>query len=112
MRDHLICILRDVRSIQIGADCTRVKEFANNIEVEAMAALHGGVTIIPSKVFGDIDIPQNVITAMSNGEDDMWFSHGCALDVNVFYDGMWLFTINPVKNGDTDTGHLLESGKL
>lgn len=112
MRDHLICILRDVRSIQIGADCTRVKEFANNIEVEAMAALHGGVTIIPSKVFGDIDIPQNVITAMSNGEDDMWFSHGCALDVNVFYDGMWLFTINPVKNGDTDTGHLLEHGKL
>jgi len=112
MRDHLICILRDVRSIQIGADCTRVKEFANNIEVEAMAALHGGKYIIPSKLFGDIDIPQNVITAMSNGEDDMWFSHGCALDVNVFYDGMWLFTINPVKNGDTDTGHLLESGKL
>jgi hypothetical protein len=112
MRDHLICILRDVRSIQIGADCTRVKEFANNIEVEAMAALQGDKTIISSRLFGEIPIPQNVITAMSNGEDDMWFSHGCALDVNVFYDGMWLFTINPVKNGDTDTGHLLESGKL
>ena len=112
MRDQLIIILRDARSIQFGADCNRVKEFANNIEVEAMAALHGDKTIIPSKLFGEITIPQDVITAMSNGEDDMWFSHGCALDINVFYDGVWLFTINPVKNGGTDTGNLLESGKL
>ena len=112
MRDQLILILRDARSMQSEADCTRVKELAETIEVEAMAALHGGKTIIPSELFGEITIPKDIITAMSNGEDDMWFSHGCALDVNVFYDGMWLFTINPVKNGDTDTGHLLESGKL
>jgi len=115
MRDHLICILRDARSVQIGTDCTRVKEFANNIEVEAMAALHGGKTIIPSKLFGEITIPQDVITKMSNGEDDMWFSHGCALDVNVFYvsveDG-WQFNIYPVKNGETDTANEIEHGKL
>ena len=85
MRDHLICILRDARSVQIGTDCTRVKEFANNIETEAMAALHGGVTIIPSKLFGDIDIPQNVITEMSNGDSDLWFSVDKYIDVNLFY---------------------------
>jgi hypothetical protein len=115
MRDQLILILRDARSVQIGTDCTRVKELAESIEVKAMAALHGGKTIIPSELFGEITIPKDIITAMSNGEDDMWFSHGCALDVNVFYvsveDG-WQFNIYPVKNGDTDTGHLLEHGKL
>ena len=113
MRDHLICILRDVRSIQIGADFTRVKEFANNIEVEAMAALHGGVTIIPSKLFGDIDIPQNVITEMSNGDSDLWFSVDKYIDVNLFYvpDG-WQFNMYPVKNGDINTATELETGKL
>jgi hypothetical protein len=112
MRDHLISIIRDARSIQIGADSTAVKQFAEAIETSAKAALHGSKYIIPSKLFGEITIPQDVITAMSNGDDDMWFSHGCALDINVFYDGVWLFTINPVKNGGTDTGNLLESGKL
>ncbi len=113
MRDHLICILRDVRSIQIGADCARVKEFANNIEVEAMAALHGGKTIIPSKLFGEITIPQDVITAMSNGDDDLWFSVGKHLDVNIFYiPEAWQFNMYPVKNGDINTDTELETGKL
>ena len=112
MRDQLIIILRDARSIQFGADCNRVKEFANNIEVEAMAALHGDKTIIPSKVFGEITIPHDVITAMSNGDDDMWFSYSMQLDVNVFYADGWQFNICPVKNGQTDTGHLIEKGKL
>jgi len=112
MRDQLIIILRDARSIQIGADCNRVKEFANNIEVEAMGALHGGVYLIPSRVFGEILIPPDVITAMSNGDDDMWFSLGKHIDVNLFYADGWQFNICPVKNGQTDTGHLIEKGKL
>jgi hypothetical protein len=111
MRDQLIIILRHARNA-MGRDPEVTLNLLVDIETEAMAALQCDKTIIPSKLFGEISIPQNVITAMSNGEDDMWFSHGCALYVNVFYDGMWLFTINPVKNGDTDTGHLLESGKL
>lgn len=115
MRDHLICILRDARSIQIGTDCTRVKEFANNIEVEAMSALHGGVIIVPSKVFGDIEIPQNIITDMSNGADDLWFNVGKYVDCNVFYTGRgWGFVIYPVKNGQTDATieSMIDKGQL
>ena len=113
MRDHLICILRDARSVQIGTDCTRVKEFANNIEVEAMAALHGGKTIIPSELFGEIPIPQDVITKMSNGDEDLWFSVGKHLDVNLFYiPDAWQFNIYPVKNGHTKIDTELEHGKL
>ena len=115
MRDHLICILRDARRVITEAASVDVQQLAEAIEVEVMAALHGGKTIIPSELFGEIPIPQNVITAMSNGEDDMWFSHGCALDVNVFYvsveDG-WQFNIHPVKNGETDTANEIEHGKL
>jgi hypothetical protein len=47
-----------------------------------------------------------------NGYVDLWFKHGSYLDINVFYDTKWLFIIYPVKNGDTNTEHLLESGKL
>lgn len=112
MRDHLISILRDARTISLGTDCTRVKEFANNIEVEAMAALHGGTTLIPSKLFGEIPIPHDVITAMSNGDDDLWFSYSLQLDVNVFYTDGWRFTIHPVKNGQTNETNELEHGKL
>lgn len=115
MRDHLICILRDARSVQIGTDCTRVKEFANNIETEAMAALHGGVTIIPSELFGDIDIPQNVIIDMSNGAHDLWFSMSKHLDVNLFHTGRgWGFVIYPVKNGQTDATieSMIDKGQL
>jgi hypothetical protein len=112
MRDQLIIILRDARSIQIGADCNRVKEFANNIEVEAMAALHGGKHLIPSNVFGEIPIPQDVITAMSNGDDDMWFNVSKHIDCNVFYADGWQFNIYPVKNGDINMTHELEHGKL
>ena len=49
---------------------------------------------------------------MSRGDADLWFNHGPALDVNIFYDRMWRFPINPVKFGNTNTEHLLESGKL
>jgi len=108
MRDHLIRILRHARSIQMGADCNLV----NNIEVEAMAALHGGTTLIPSKLFGEIPIPQDVITKMSNGDDDLWFSYSMQLDVNVFYADGWQFNIYPVKGGQTNTDTELEHGKL
>ena len=113
MRDHLICILRDARSVQIGTDCTRVMELANNIEVEAMAALHGGKTIIPSKLFGEITIPRNVIIDMSNGADDLWLDHGCALAINIFYvpDG-WHWGIYPINHEGTNTDNLIEKGKL
>ena len=112
MRDQLIIILRDARSIQFGADCNRVKEFANNIEVEAMAALHGDKYLIPSKLFGEIPIPQGVITAMSNGDDDLWFNVSKHVDCNVFYADGWQFNIYPVKNGQINTDTELEHGKL
>jgi hypothetical protein len=112
MRDHLISILRNARTIKIEAASVCVQDLAEFIEVEAMAALHGDKTIIPSNVFGEIPIPQDVITAMSNGDNDMWFSVGKHIDVNVFYADGWQFNICPVKNGQTDTGHLIEKGKL
>ena len=109
MRDHIITILRDARSLQLIDEC---KGLAENIETEAMAALQGENVIVPSKLFGDIELPQNVIAYMSNGDDDMWFSHGCALDINIFHDKEWMFAIYPIKNGDTDTGHIIETGQL
>jgi hypothetical protein len=112
MRDHLISILRDARTIKIEAASVCVQELAESIEVEAMGALHGGKHLIPSRVFGEIPIPQDVITAMSNGDDDMWFSVGKHIDLNLFYADGWQFNICPVKNGQTDTGHLIEKGKL
>ena len=107
--------LWDARTISLGTDCTRINELAEAVEIDAMAALHGGVTIIPSKLFGEITIPQDVITAMSNGDDDLWFSHGCALDVNLFYTSLgWGYTIHPVKNGQTDTTieSIIDKGQL
>jgi len=112
MRGHLICILHDVRSIQIEADSVRVQQLAEAIEVEAMAALHGGAYLIPSELFGEVPIPQDVITAMSNGDEDLWFSVGKHLDVNLFYADGWQFNIYPVKNGDINTDTELEHGKL
>lgn len=111
MRDHIICILRDIRSVQDKYEGFHL-ELVNNIEVNAMAALHGGATIIPSKLFGEITIPQNLITYMSNGEDDLWFGHGCALDINIFHDKQWQFAIYPIKNGSTDIDRCIETGKL
>jgi len=84
----------------------------SNIETEAMRALQGDKVIVPSEVFGDIEIPKDVITCMSNGDDDLWFSHGGALDINISYDKEWLFEIHPIKNGDTDILHTIEAGKL
>lgn len=113
MRDHLICILRDARKVITEAASVDVQQLAEAIEVEAMGALHGGKTIIPSELFGEIPIPQDVITKMSNGDEDLWFSVGKHLDVNLFYisDG-WQFNIYPVKNGHTKTDTELEHGKL
>ena len=112
MRDHLISILQNARTISLGTDCTRITELAEAVEIDAMAALHGDKTIIPSKVFGEIPIPQDVITAMSNGDDDIWFNVSKHVDCNVFYADGWQFNIYPVKNGNTNTDLELEHGKL
>lgn len=109
MRDHIICILRDARSLQLIDEC---KGLAENIEVEAMAALWGGKGIVPSKLFGDIDIPKDVIYTMSNGDDDIWFNMSKHLDINIFYADGWQFNIYPVKNGEIDTENTIEAGKL
>jgi hypothetical protein len=96
----------------MGKDAEVTLNLLGEIETNAMAALQGDKCIVPSKLFGDIMIPKEVIVSMSNGDDDLWFHHGSYLDVNVFYDTKWLFIIYPIKNGDTNTEHLLESGKL
>jgi len=77
-----------------------------------MRALQGGKVIVPSKLFGDIDIPKDVITRMSNGDDDMWFNMSKHLDINISYTKGWMFDIYPVKNGEIDTRNTIESGKL
>ena len=113
MRDHLICILRDARRVITEAASVDVQQLAESIEVEVMAALHGGKTIIPSKLFGEITIPKGVISRMSDGDDDIWLNHGCSLDVNIFYapDG-WHWGIYPINHEGTDTNHIIEKGKL
>jgi hypothetical protein len=112
MRDHILAIIDYARNA-MGNNNERTEQLLSEIETEAMAALHGGATIIPSKMFGEITIPQNVITKMSNGEDDLWLNHGCALDVNIFYvpDG-WHWGIYPINHEGTDTDNLIEKGKL
>lgn len=113
MRDHLISILQNARAISLSTDCDGVKKLTESICTEAMAALHGGKYLIPSNLFGEIPIPQDVITAMSNGDDDMWFSMGKHLDINLFHSSLgWGYFICPVKNGETDTGHIIERGQL
>jgi len=112
MRDHLICILRDARRVITEAASVDVQQLAEAIEVEAMAALHGGKTIIPSELFGEITIPQNVIIDMSNGADDLWLDHGCALAINIFYDDGWHWGIYPINHEGTNTDNLIEKGKL
>lgn len=112
MRDQLIIILRDARTIKVEAASVCVQELAESIEVEAMGALQGGKHLIPSKLFGEIIIPQDVIPKMSNGDDDLWFSHGPALDINIFYDSGWHWAIYPIGNEGTNTDHLIEKGVL
>jgi len=111
MRDHILSILRDARNA-MGKDAEVTLNLLADIEVEAMAALQGGKCIVPSELFGDIDIPQNVITEMSNGDDDLWFSVSAHIDVNIFYVDGWQFNMYPVKNGEINTEFDLESGKL
>jgi len=111
MRDHILAVLDYARNA-MGGNSVATEELLANIEVEAMAALHGGATLIPSKLFGEIPIPQDVITKMSNGDDDLWFSVGKHVDCNVFYADGWQFNIYPVKNGHINTDTELEHGKL
>lgn len=111
MRDHILAIIDYARNA-MGNNNERTEQLLSEIEVNAMAALQGDKTIIPSKVFGEITIPQNIITEMSNGADDLWVSHGCALDINIFHDKQWQFAIYPIKNGSTDTDRCIETGKL
>jgi hypothetical protein len=112
MRDHLISILQNARAIHFESASLWVKELAESICTETMAVLHGDKTIIPSELFGEIPIPQDVITAMSNGDDDIWFNVSKHVDCNVFYADGWQFNIYPVKNGNTNTDLELEHGKL
>ena len=112
MRDHLISILRDARTIKVEAASVCVQELAESICTETMGALHGAVYLIPSELFGEIPIPQGVITAMSNGDDDLWFNVSKHVDCNVFYADGWQFNIYPVKNGQINTDTELEHGKL
>jgi hypothetical protein len=111
MRDHILSILRNARNA-MGKDAEVTLNLLADIEVEAMAALQGGKCIVPSKLFGEITIPHDVITKMSNGDDDMWFSYSMQLDINVFYAEGWQFNMYPVKNGEINTEFDLESGKL
>jgi len=111
MRDHILAVLDYARNA-MGGNSVATEQLLANIEVEAMAALHGDKTIIPSKLFGEIPIPQDVITAMSNGDDDIWFNVSKHVDCNVFYADGWQFNIYPVKNGNTNTDLELEHGKL
>ena len=111
MRDHILATLNYARNAK-GNNNERTEQLLADIEVEAMAALQGGKVIVPSELFGDIDIPQNVITEMSNGDDDLWFSVSAHIDVNVFYAEGWQFNMYPVKNGEINTEFDLESGKL
>lgn len=107
MRDNILAILDYARNA-MGNNNERTEQLLADIEVEAMAALQGGKVIVPSKLFGDIDIPKDVITCMSNGDDDIWFSHGCALDINISYDKEWLFGIYPTSTPE----NTIEAGKL
>jgi hypothetical protein len=111
MRDHILSILRNARNA-MGKDAEVTLNLLADIEVEAMAALQGGKCIVPSKLFGEITIPHDVITKMSNGDDDIWFSYSMQLDINVFYAEGWQFNMYPVKNGEINTEFDLESGKL
>ena len=111
MRDHILNILRHSRTA-MPDDAALTLDLLANIEVEAMAALQGGKCIIPSELFGEIPIPQDVITKMSNGDDDMWFSVSKHIDVNLFYVDGWQFNIYAVKNGHINTDTELETGKL
>ena len=111
MRDHILAIINYARNAR-GNNNERTEQLLSEIETEAMAALHGGKTIIPSELFGEITIPQNVIIDMSNGADDMWLDHGCALAINIFYDDGWHWGIYPINHEGTNTDNLIEKGKL
>ena len=111
MRDHILAILNYARN-GMGNNNERTEQLLADIEVEAMAALQGGKVIVPSELFGDIDIPQNIITEMSNGDDNLWFSFSAYIDVNVFYAEGWRFNMYPVKNGEINTDIDLETGQL
>ena len=110
MRDHIICILRDARSLQLIDEC---KGLAENIETEAMRGLAGRQGHRPKQVVRRHRHPKRCHhKGMSNGDDDLWFNMSKHLDINIAYIKEWWFDIYPVKNGEIDTRNTIESGKL
>lgn len=121
MRDKLINILQDVRVLKRKklVDDSEINlpasELIQDIETNTMAALHGGATVIQTELFGSIPIPEDIITRMSNGDDDLWFTVSPYIDVNIFYhceEQRWHYNMYPVKNGQIETSIELEVGRL
>lgn len=115
MRDKVLNILRDVRHLKGDMQHFTRDELLEEIETNAMAALHCDKVMVPSKLFGELRLPQGIIDRMSNGDDELWFSVSKHIDVNISYCGEpehWQYILYPVKNGDIDTSTELEVGKL
>ncbi len=115
MRDHILAILRNTRMLQGDTQHFTREELLGEIETNARALLQGDKHIVPSKLFGDITIPKDVLACMSRGDDDIWFSVSKHIDVNISYCGEpehWQYILYPVKNGDIDTSTELEIGRL
>ena len=113
MRAHVQAILQNVNKAlkECNYDDT-LGTILEGIRVNSQVALSGDHHVVPSKLFGNIDIPKGVISDMSNGDDDLWFSVSAHIDVNVFYAEGWQFNMYPVKNGEINTEIDLETGKL
>lgn len=114
MRDHIQAILQNVNKAlkECKYDHT-LGTILEGIRVNSQRLLCGDHQCVPSKMFGNTPIPQDVITEMSNGDDDLWFNVGKQLHINVFYENAaWMFAIYPIKNGNTDTDHIIELGNL
>ena len=113
MRDHMQAILQNVNKAlkECKYDDT-LGTILEGIRAHSQVLLSVDHHVVPSKLFGNIDIPKGVITEMSNGDDDLWFSHGCVLEINISYIRGWVFDIHSIKNGDNDTDRVIETGKL
>ena len=113
MRDHIQAILYNVNKAlkECKYDDT-LGTILEGIRVNSQVLLSADHHVVPSKLFGNIDIPKVVISEMSNGDDDLWFNVGKQLHINVFYENAaWMFGIYPINNCYTLPDHI-ESGKL
>tara|TARA_R110000751_G_C13595647_1_gene461556 strand:+ start:248 stop:589 length:342 start_codon:yes stop_codon:yes gene_type:complete len=113
MRDHMQAILQNVNKAlkECKYDDT-LGTILEGIRVNSQVLLSADHHVVPSKLFGNIDIPKGVISDMSNGDDDLWFKVGKQLHINVFYENAaWMFGIYPVNNLIALPDHI-ESGKL